>query len=620
MPKPASGAKEPVSPGGSATGWPTGRCSVPVRDQLGLARVRRAYTGGAALGPDVFRFYHAIGVNLKQLYGQTEVSGISVVHRDGDIRFQTVGVPLPRTEIRISDEGEILCRSPAVFQGYFRNPAATAETLEDGWLHSGDAGYFDDGGHLVVIDRLADVMKLADGSNFSPQFVENKLKFSPYVGEAVVFGGSGAPFVTAMIAIDMENAGQWAERRRIPYTTFTDLARRAEVYRLVREHVDEVNGELPPAARIHRFLLLYKELHADDAELTRTRKVRRRHIAGRFREIIDALQGAGDSVTVATEITYQDGRTAAVEHRLRIETMDGTSVKPTTMDIFLQLTVSGLSTGMIYALAAAGFVVIYKASDVINFAQGDLLLLGTYLIFFGVAQVGLPWSLGVAVTLLLAVIVALAVERLVLRPLVGEPIISMIMVTIGLSSVLRGVTGAIWGPNPRSFDSFLPAGDIVLGPATLSTARVLSIPIALAVLAGLGLFFRHTRDGIAMRAIADDQQAALSMGISIPRVFGVAWGLAAVSAAIGGMMLAGIVGVSPNVASIGLRVFPVVILGGLDSIAGAVLGGAVIGLLEVYVGFYVGHGLNLVVPYVVLVLVLMVRPYGLFGKEIIERV
>ena len=290
------------------------------------------------------------------------------------------------------------------------------------------------------------------------------------------------------------------------------------------------------------------------------------------------------------------------------------------MDIFLQLTVSGLSTGMIYALAAAGFVVIYKASDVINFAQGDLLLLGTYLIFFGVAQVGLPWSLGVGVTLLLAVAVALAVERLVLRPLVGEPIISMIMVTIGLSSVLRGITGAIWGPNPRSFDSFLPTGDIVLGPATLSMARLLSIPIALAVLAGLGLLFRHTRDGIAMRAIADDQQAALSMGISIPRVFGVAWGLAAVSAALGGIMLAGIVGESPNVASIGLRVFPVVIRGGLDSIAGAVIGGAVIGLLEVYVGFYVGHGLNLVVPYVVLVLVLMVRPYGLFGKEIIERV
>ena len=290
------------------------------------------------------------------------------------------------------------------------------------------------------------------------------------------------------------------------------------------------------------------------------------------------------------------------------------------MDVFLQLTVSGLSTGMVYALAAAGFVVIYKASDVINFAQGDLLLFGTYLVFFAVAQAGLPWSLGVLVTVLLAVAVALAIERLVLRPLIGEPIISMIMVTIGLSSILRAAVNAIWGPAPRSFESFLPAGDVALGPVMLSTGRLLSIPIALAVLAGLWLFFRHTRDGIAMRAIADDQQAALSMGISIPRVFGVAWGLAAASAAIGGIMLAGIVGVSPNVASIGLRVFPVVILGGLDSIRGAVIGGAIIGLLEVYTGGYVGRGLSLVVPYVVLVLVLMVRPYGLFGKEIIERV
>ena len=263
----------------------------PIRDQLGLNRVKRAYTGGAALGPDVFRFFHAIGVNLKQLYGQTEVSGISVVHRDGDIRFHTVGTPFPETEIRISGEGEILCRSPAVFQGYFRNPEATAETLEDGWLHSGDAGYFEDDGHLVVIDRLADVMKLADGTAFSPQFVENKLKFSPYVREAVVFGGGGAPFVTTMIAIDMENAGQWAERHRIPYTTFTDLARRAEVYRLIRSHVGTVNQDLPEAARIRRFLLLHKELHADDAELTRTRKVRRRYIADRFGDIIGALQG-----------------------------------------------------------------------------------------------------------------------------------------------------------------------------------------------------------------------------------------------------------------------------------------------------------------------------------------
>lgn len=289
------------------------------------------------------------------------------------------------------------------------------------------------------------------------------------------------------------------------------------------------------------------------------------------------------------------------------------------MDVFLQLTVSGLSNGMIYALAAAGFVVVYKASDVINFAQGDLLLLGTYLVFFALAQVGLPWSVGVLVTVLLAVAAGVAVERIVLRPLVGEPVISMVMATIGLSSVLQALVNAIWGPSPQSFEPFLPQGEVALGPAVVSAGRLLSIPIALAVLAALGLFFRYARDGIAMRAVADDPQAALSMGISIPRVFAMAWGLAAASAAVGGIMLANVVGVSPSVSAIGLRVFPVVVLGGLDSIGGAVIGGVAIGLLEVYAGGYLGHGLSLVLPYVVLVLVLMVRPYGLFGKEIIER-
>jgi len=290
------------------------------------------------------------------------------------------------------------------------------------------------------------------------------------------------------------------------------------------------------------------------------------------------------------------------------------------LDVFLQLTLSGLSTGMIYALAAAGFVVIYKASDVINFAQGDFLLLGTYLLFFSVVQLGLPTSLGVLLTVLGAVAAALLIERLVLRPLIGEPVISTIMVTIGLSSVLRGLVHAVWGVSPRSIDSVLPTGTTAIGPATLSTARLLIVPIALAVLAALWLFFRHTRDGLAMRAIADDRQAALSLGINIPGVFGLAWGLAAAAAAIGGIMLGSIVGVTPNVATIGLRVFPVVILGGLDSIRGAVVGGATIGLLEAYAGGYLGRGLNLVLPYAVLVLVLMLRPYGIFGRVEIERV
>lgn len=309
---------------GTLLGWKHRLAAVltllPLTDQLGLRRVRRAYTGGAALGPDVFRFFHALGVNLKQLYGQTEVSGISVVHRDGDIRFETVGRPLPRTEVRITESGEVLTRSPAVFMGYHGDEAATAVALEGGWLHSGDAGYFDEHGHLVVIDRAKDVMLLADGTTFSPQFIENRLKFSPYVREAVVFGGDW-PFVTAMVAIDFENVGTWAERRGLAYTTFTDLAQKAESYALVRAQVEEVNATLPSAARIHRFLLLHKALDADDAELTRTRKVRRRFIAERYSNLVDALYGHDDHLTVETEITYQDGRTATIRHDLAIATL-----------------------------------------------------------------------------------------------------------------------------------------------------------------------------------------------------------------------------------------------------------------------------------------------------------
>ena len=293
---------------------------LPVKDQLGLSRIRHAYTGGAALGPDVFRFFHALGVNLKQLYGQTEVSGISVVHRDGDIRFDTVGVPLPETEVRVSADGEILVRSPAVFGGYFDNATASRAALDDGWLRSGDAGYVDERGHLVVIDRLSDLMRLEDGTTFSPQFVENRLKFSAYIREAVVFGGDH-PFVTAIIAIDLDNAGQWAERAQLPYTTFTDLAQKPQIYELVRAHVERVNADIPEAARVRRFLLLHKELHADDAELTRTRKVRRGFITERFAGLIDALYGDREAVTVDAEIAYQDGRTARVRSELRIETV-----------------------------------------------------------------------------------------------------------------------------------------------------------------------------------------------------------------------------------------------------------------------------------------------------------
>ena len=291
-----------------------------IKDQLGLRHLDRAYTGGAALGPDVFRFFHALGVNLKQIYGSTETSGISVVHRDGDVKFQTVGTPIPETEIRIDESGEILVKSPAVMIGYYKNEEATLETLVDGWLQTGDAGYFDEDGHLIVIDRAKDVMTLHDGTKFSPQFIENKLKFSPYVKEAVVFGGDW-PFVTAMLNIDFGNVGKWAENNQLAYTTYTDLAQKGGVYELVRQRVEEANLDLPPAARIRRFVLLHKELDADDAELTRTRKVRRNVVAQRYDDIVSALYSQSPHLDVETVITYQDGRTATLQTRLRIEDM-----------------------------------------------------------------------------------------------------------------------------------------------------------------------------------------------------------------------------------------------------------------------------------------------------------
>jgi long-chain acyl-CoA synthetase len=301
----------------------------PVRDQLGLARIKRAYTGGAPLGPDVFTFFHAIGVNLKQIYGQTEICGIAVLHRDGDVRSATVGTPIPGTEMEIADDGEILLRSSAVFTGYYRNEEATAEArTAEGWLRTGDAGYLDEG-HLVVIDRAKDVMTTPDGTRFSPAFVENKLKFSQYVGEAVVFGGQGGegggaarPYVTAIVTIDGDTVGTWAERERLGFTTYTDLAQKPEVYELVATHVARANEDLPESARVRRFVLLHKQLDADDEELTRTKKVRRSVVEGRYAEIIDALYRDDDEVTITTTVTYQDGSTATRSIRLAIQHMD----------------------------------------------------------------------------------------------------------------------------------------------------------------------------------------------------------------------------------------------------------------------------------------------------------
>ena len=288
-----------------------------LKDRLGLLRIRSASTGGAALGPDVFKFFNAMGVNLKQIYGQTEISGISCIHREGDINFDSVGKPIPETEITLSEAGEILSRSPSVFLGYYKNAEETGNTLSNGWLHSGDAGYFNDDGHLVVIDRVKDVMHLSDGTRFSPQFIENKLKFSPYIKECVCIGDQ-RDFLAAMICIDYPNVGKWAESRRISYTTYTDLAAKPEVIQLLAQEVEKVNGTLPETTRIRKFVSLYKELDADDDELTRTRKVRRAFVGERYQHVIEAIYGGERSIPIDAVIKYQDGKTSRIRTTLTV--------------------------------------------------------------------------------------------------------------------------------------------------------------------------------------------------------------------------------------------------------------------------------------------------------------
>jgi long-chain acyl-CoA synthetase len=295
----------------------------PVRDQLGLRRARWAYTGGAPLGPDTLRFFRAFGINLKQVYGLTEVTALVSVQPDGEADPTTVGRPCPGIEVRIAEKGEVLIRSAGVFKGYFKAEDATREVVDaEGWFHSGDAGFLDPRGHLVIIDRAKDVGALATGTPFAPQFIENKLKYSPYIREAVAFG-SDRPFVAAMIAIDYNTVGNWAERRGVPYTSYMDLSQKPEVRELIREEIRKCNATLPDAVKIRRFLLLTKDLDADDAEMTRTRKIRRRLIAEKYAPIIDAFYSGGDEVEVATVVTYEDGRQATIHSRVRVEDLEG---------------------------------------------------------------------------------------------------------------------------------------------------------------------------------------------------------------------------------------------------------------------------------------------------------
>jgi long-chain acyl-CoA synthetase len=294
----------------------------PLINQIGLLRLRRAYTGGAALGPELFTFYQALGVNLKQIYGQTEITGIAYMHRDGDIRPDTVGKPLPGTECKISEEGEILSRSPSVSPGYYKLPDETNKLIKNGWLHSGDAGYIDDSGHLIIIDRMSDVMQTGRNEMFSPMFLENKLKFSPYIKEAVIFGNQ-QDYLAALINIDPIIMGKWAEDNQISYTTYMDLSGKPEVATLIKNEIETFNKHIDKKYYfIKRFAILYKLLDVDDGELTKTGKIRRKFVMEKYQDLYKSLYDETiQSKKVMAKFNYQDGQVSEIETDIIFYTM-----------------------------------------------------------------------------------------------------------------------------------------------------------------------------------------------------------------------------------------------------------------------------------------------------------
>jgi long-chain acyl-CoA synthetase len=295
----------------------------PLKNVLGLSRVRVAYTAGAAIGPDLFRFYRSIGVNLKQLYGSTETCAYVCLQPDGNIKFDSVGVPAPGVEVKLAANGEVLVKGVSNMGGYFKRPDATAEVIDsEGYFHTGDAGMFDSDGHLKIIDRAADVGNMNNGAIFAPNYIENKLKFFPFIKEAVAFG-NGRDQVCAFLNIDMEAVGNWAERRNLAYAGYVDLAAHPQVLELMRDCVQKVNADLAGEAlmgqtQIHRFLVLHKELDPDDDELTRTRKVRRKFVAEKYALLIEALYSGKASQFITTQVKFEDGRTGSVSADLRI--------------------------------------------------------------------------------------------------------------------------------------------------------------------------------------------------------------------------------------------------------------------------------------------------------------
>ena len=289
----------------------------PIKDQFGMSRLKNAFTGGEAIGEDTFVFYRALGIKLRQLYGQTENSAINAIQAPGEVRLHTVGKPAPGVEVSIAEDGEILVRSDSVFEGYFNKPEATAEALEGGWLHTGDAGYLEDDGHLVVLGRVSEVMHTADGERYVPNYIENRLKFSPYIKDAAVIG-AGLKELTAMVCVDFEAVGHWAEVNGVPYVSYADLSQREEVATLLREAFQRVNKAVTEPLRLQRFVSLPKEFDPDDGEITRTRKLRRKVVQERYADVIAALYDGSKEVHVSAQVTYETGEVGKVERSLPI--------------------------------------------------------------------------------------------------------------------------------------------------------------------------------------------------------------------------------------------------------------------------------------------------------------
>jgi long-chain acyl-CoA synthetase len=319
----AQAAGKPV-PGWLRALWWLGYWTVyrPLLDKVGLVRMRVAWNGGASLGPDYFRFFRGLGLNLKQIYGQTEIAGISCVHRDGQVRFWTMGSPIANTELRVTEDGEIISRSPSVFLGYYKNPEATRRALRDGWLYSGDTGVLDPSGDIILFDRSEDIITLQDGTRVPPRVIEDMLKFTPYVQHAMVLG-EGRPYLAAILNVDFQNVGKWAEDRGIAYTSYMDLSQKPQVLELLEGLVRETNARLQPGWRVRAFVSLYKEFHPDDDELTRTRKLRRRHILERYRDLVEAIYAGADRFRATVTVRYEDGRVATLHPTLEIRRLAG---------------------------------------------------------------------------------------------------------------------------------------------------------------------------------------------------------------------------------------------------------------------------------------------------------